>query len=120
MKNGSYELVEAPVDYPGRRYRNRYVYEHHLVWWENTGQLVPVGSVVHHKNGCKRDNQFQNLELKEHGVHTSDHRVLQAKLVHGTLNAYGHHKCRCRECINIHNKALNEWRWRTGKRIKRR
>jgi len=43
MKNGPYEMVIAPEEYPGRRYRNRYVYEHQLVWWKNTGKLVPKG-----------------------------------------------------------------------------
>lgn len=73
MRNGPYELVVAPGNYPGRKYRGRYVYEHHLVWWMNTGQLVPEGHVVHHKNEIKRDNSFDNLELKSKGDHTAEH-----------------------------------------------
>lgn len=73
VKNGSYELVKAPIDYPGKKYRERYVYEHHLVWWKNTGQVVPEGFDVHHKNEQKRDNRFENLELKEHTKHCGDH-----------------------------------------------
>ena len=73
MKNGPYELVIAPDDYPGFRYRGRYIYEHHLVWWQVTGGLVPEGFVVHHKNEKKRDNRFDNLELKSVSAHTKDH-----------------------------------------------
>lgn len=73
MKNGEYEMVIAPADYPGKKYRGRYVYEHHLVWWRKTGKLPPPGHVVHHKNENKRDNRFRNLELKTRAAHTRDH-----------------------------------------------
>lgn len=73
MKNGPYELVKAPAEYPGMKYRARYVYEHHLVWWKRTGQVVPKGFVVHHKNDMKRDNRFSNLELKTNPEHTRGH-----------------------------------------------
>jgi hypothetical protein len=73
MKNGPYELVRAPDDYPGKRYRGRYVYEHILVWWSNTGYLPVPGEVVHHKNGKKRDNRFRNLELKTIAAHNAEH-----------------------------------------------
>ena len=73
MKNGPYEMVLAPVGYPGKRYRGKYVYEHQLVWWESTGQLVPAGSVVHHKDEQKRNNVFSNLELKTNSKHASEH-----------------------------------------------
>jgi hypothetical protein len=64
VKNGVYELVRAPDDYPGKRYRGRYVYEHLLVWWQTTGSLVPNGFVVRHENGQKRDNRPSNLKLR--------------------------------------------------------
>lgn len=73
MKNGPYELVIAPENYPGKKYRDRYVYEHHLVWWQNTGTLVPVDMVIHHKNEQKRDNSFSNLELMSKSKHSADH-----------------------------------------------
>ena len=74
MKNGPYELVKAPNDYPGKRYRGKYVYEHHLVWWQNTGELVPEGYTIHHKNGKKRDNSICNLELLTRAQHAADHQ----------------------------------------------
>ena len=77
MRNGPYELVRAPEAYPGFKYRGRYVYEHQLVWWETTGQLVPVGSVIHHKNEKKRDNRFENLELLQVADHNREHHGVQ-------------------------------------------
>ncbi len=73
MKNGPYELVIAPSEYPGLKYRGRYIYEHHLVWWRNTGELVPDGYLIHHKNENKRDNRFDNFELQKRPEHTALH-----------------------------------------------
>jgi hypothetical protein len=75
MKNGPYTLVTAPEGYPGKRYRGRYAYEHHVVWWQNTGVVPDSASVVHHKNEDKRDNRFSNLEMISRGAHTAHHSV---------------------------------------------
>lgn len=79
VRNGPYEFVVAPDDYPGKRYRNKYVYEHQLVWWRHTGTLVPQGHLIHHKNERKRDNRFSNLQLKSRSSHASHHAVLQPR-----------------------------------------
>lgn len=73
MKNGPYEMVVAPPDYPGTLYRGRYVYEHQLVWWQHTGQVVPGDCTIHHVNGKKRDNRFENFELLTRAKHTAEH-----------------------------------------------
>jgi hypothetical protein len=73
LRNGPYILVIAPEGYPGKKYRDRYVYEHHLVWWVNTGQTVPENKVVHHRNEDKHDNRFENLELTLRSSHSRDH-----------------------------------------------
>lgn len=73
MKNGPYELVVAPPEYPGKKYRGRYVYQHRLVWWQQTGEVLPSYVVVHHKNEKKRDNAFTNLESKGVKAHVADH-----------------------------------------------
>lgn len=75
MKNGPYELVIAPVDYPGKKYRNRYVYEHHLVWWTNKKELISKGFEIHHKNGNHRDNKISNLQK----VTSKEHKLLHGK-----------------------------------------
>jgi hypothetical protein len=73
MRNGPYILVIAPEDYTGKKYRNRYVYEHHLVWWQNTNSVVPRGYVIHHKNHNKHDNRIENLELMTDEKHKDEH-----------------------------------------------
>jgi hypothetical protein len=72
MRNGLYLMVLAPLDYPGKLYRGRYCYEHHLVWWQNTGKTISYGQVIHHRNEDKHDNTIENLELitsREHNKH---------------------------------------------------
>lgn len=74
MRNGLYILVIAPEDYPGKRYRDRYVYEHHLVWWQNTGEIIDTGRfVVHHKDEDKHNNEFSNLEKMLRERHSKEH-----------------------------------------------
>lgn len=52
------------------------IYEHHQVWYENTGHVVDTSKeIVHHKNHIKTDNRFSNLELmsiSDHGRLHSD------------------------------------------------
>ena len=73
MRNGPYILVKAPAKYTGKKYRGLYIYEHHLVWWENTKIVVPSGYQVHHKNHDTKDNRFENLEMVHHKTHAKIH-----------------------------------------------
>ena len=79
MKNGPYELVIAPVGYPGKLYRGRYAYEHHVVWWEHTSKRIPKGFEVHHINGDHRDNRIDNLKLLTQAQHRAVHGKLQTE-----------------------------------------
>jgi len=73
MKNGNYILIKAPIEYPGKKYRNKYVFEHHYVWWKNTGNIASKRCVIHHKNKNTFDDRFENLEEKEWAQHTLEH-----------------------------------------------
>ena len=73
MKNGDYILIIAPDDYTGKKYRNRYCYEHVYVYWKNTGIIPTQEQVIHHKDENKYNNVFENLELITRINHVSHH-----------------------------------------------
>ena len=75
LRNGEYILVVAPDDYPGKRYRDKYCYEHHLVWWENTGCIINDGEIIHHLDENKTHNVFSNLELHTRSSHAQLHCI---------------------------------------------
>lgn len=67
-------MVPAPSYYRGKKYiKDRYVYEHRLIMEEYLGRLLGPDEVVHHKNGDKLDNRFENLELMSRAGHSSGH-----------------------------------------------
>lgn len=80
MKNGPYILIKAPEKYPGKKYRGRYAYEHHVVWWQAYGEVLKAGEVLHHLNGNKQDNRIENLQkhsAADHAkIHAADNLVL--------------------------------------------
>lgn len=78
MKNGPYILIIAPQKFPGKKYRNRYCYEHQAVWWQNTGEIVTKPFLIHHKNENKHDNNFSNLEKKLIATHSREHNLERA------------------------------------------
>lgn len=77
MKNGPYILILAPDEYPGKKYRGKYSYEHHVEWWKNTKILPPKGYHIHHRNGEKTDNRFDNLELIYNSTHLKIHHKIK-------------------------------------------
>jgi hypothetical protein len=52
-----------------------WVKEHHAVWKKTTGNSVPRGWVLHHKDGNKENNALENLELMTRGQHASLHKT---------------------------------------------
>ena len=74
MRNGPYTLCIPTSDYPGILYRGRYCYEHHLVWWQRTGEVLAAGEVIHHIDGVKTNNSPDNLEKMSEFSHKSEHR----------------------------------------------
>ena len=54
-----------------RAYRHGYVLEHRFVMEQKIGRLLEPGEVVHHVNSLKWDNRPENLDLMEHGAHSS-------------------------------------------------
>ncbi len=79
MNNGPYTLVKAPEAYPGKRYRGRYAYEHHVVWWKTHKRLLKPGHELHHLNGNHRDNRIQNLQEMTAQEHKRHHSLLKSQ-----------------------------------------
>lgn len=48
-------------------------YSEHRWVWEQAHGAIPEGYVVHHRNGDKRDNRLENLELMTHQQHSEHH-----------------------------------------------
>ena len=75
MINGDYILVKAPKNYIGKKYRGKYCYEHHLVYFQKYGIIPQKREIIHHKNGNKHDNRIENLELLSTNKHTQFHHT---------------------------------------------
>lgn len=80
MKNGPYIMIIAPNDYPGKLYRNKYIYEHHYVWWKYKNKIIEKGFIIHHKNHNKHDNSIENLEILSIKEHNKLH-IRKTKLI---------------------------------------
>lgn len=74
ISNGDYLLTRIPEGFPGKVVRGCYAYDHHVAWWLKTGTVVPEKHVVHHLNGNKKDNRFENLECLSSREHSRGHQ----------------------------------------------
>lgn len=77
MKNGPYNLVLVPKNYPGKKYRWKYAYEHHFIFWKLKNLLIKEDEIIHHLNGDKRDNRIENLKLMKRSLHSSQHSQIE-------------------------------------------
>jgi len=51
--------------------KQKYVYEHKLVWERVHNRKLPKGWVIHHLNGVRDDNRPENLEAMPRGSHAN-------------------------------------------------
>ena len=52
-----------------------FVREHVKVMQDHIGRAIKQNECVHHKDGNKKNNNLENLELMNHGEHTRDHHL---------------------------------------------
>jgi hypothetical protein len=60
-------------DYP-RAYKEGYCLRAHVVWWLNTGEICPHGIEIHHKDGSRDNDCFENLIALTNSEHQIIHR----------------------------------------------
>lgn len=64
-------------DHPAAN-KDGYVKRANLVWEDRTGQVVILPALVHHKNGIKGDDSFENLEYFSSDLeHQKAHHVMK-------------------------------------------
>ena len=71
--------------------QNGYVKRAVLVWEENTKTSINKGQILHHKNGIKNDDRFENLELTDRAKHAAIHatkNIPHICHIHGCHNKY--------------------------------
>lgn len=67
-----------PSPYKKRKINGKTLLAHRVVWEEHHGP-IPEGYHVHHKNGDKRDNRIENLEVLSPQDHSEHHNLKHPK-----------------------------------------
>lgn len=76
-----------------------YVFEHRIVVENNIGRLLTNTEIVHHKNGNKKDNRIENLEVMDYIEHVRMHA-----LERGFLNCI----LKCPQCSTIFERSYRQ------------
>lgn len=71
VSKGDYNYVYIP-EHP-RSTKNGYVLEHRAIMENHLGRLLNTNEVVHHKDGNKKNNTIENLEVYTRSGHSSKH-----------------------------------------------
>lgn len=80
-KRWGYVRVKAPPEYPGKVYASGWCLEHHLVWWQHTGELVAPGMHIHHRDRDPTNNAFANLVVLSSAAHAAEHGKYKSRTI---------------------------------------
>ena len=70
-----YKMIWSPLHPKAENRKSKYIFEHTLIMEQHIGRYLKDKEHVHHKNGIKRDNRIENLELWT-GNHPTGSRVV--------------------------------------------
>lgn len=73
VASNGYVLIRVGADHPLADVRG-YAYEHRLIAFAKLGRLLRDDEVVHHRDGNKQNNAWDNLEILTHHQHRVEHR----------------------------------------------
>lgn len=76
-----------------------YVFEHRIVVENSLNRLLERTEIVHHKNGIKKDNRLENLEVMDHIEHCRMHAIER-----GYLNCI----LKCPQCNEIFERSYRQ------------
>lgn len=76
IKKNGYIFIYMP-GHPRAIDNGRYVAEHILVIEKNAGRHVAKNEIVHHLNGIKDDNRFENLVVTTSSKHIGYHNSIR-------------------------------------------
>ena len=71
VKKGEYVYAYVP-DHPYCT-KNGYILEHRYIIEQHLGRLLSPNEVVHHKDGNKKNNNIDNLEIMSNSEHSKFH-----------------------------------------------
>ena len=73
MKSEGYIWIYMPIN--KFQFRDNHVRRSHLIWYEKTGEIIKKPFEIHHINGNKQDDRFENLKK----VTRSEHQKIHSK-----------------------------------------
>jgi hypothetical protein len=78
VSKGDYEYAVVR-NHPGAN-KHGYVLHHRVVMENHLCRVLNPGEVIHHKNGNKKDNTINNLELMDNAKHSRMHGLEQGRM----------------------------------------
>jgi len=71
ISKGDYIYTKIP-NHP-KSTKHGYILEHRIIMENHLGRILTASEIIHHKNGNKKDNRIENLELTNKSKHARNH-----------------------------------------------